>query len=537
MKSGLPFLLMFAVSCSAPTEYARDNPKDPAGEDFEFPNFEGLTSTRVDRHIRLAWNTPFTLYTIYIEKSLNGGPFTITDSIKTGDNAWIDDSVTLPDSIIYQYRVYGRYLNHYSDTLTSYRITSAVNMHSITQEFLDGRPTVRFSPWSAPATTVVLTGDLQTFHLNVDSVSVSLLFEDGSRRYLRRLTQSTFPNPLETQAVKFVVTQYIRGRDIQVWTSRSLDSGHDVSHSLIESIGGHFAAGFPYFYSSGSTQTFISNFLSSNLTALYVPHSPVVSFMERDLDDPMVSTANVTSNRIVYSTQSGKVRSRILTMAQGTHMNVPGPATNVGAYYETGEIVYVRAQSDQPTLASIDRFNVFTQTLISSFPIESTTPKQVLDRPELNEIWVFHRGLMRLNRTTGAVLKDFESDEPINSIVIRNGKAYASFQNNAPYVAIYDLETGTASILQIPFTYNDSMFLTDGIHIVFRQASIIRVFNLTLNKVIATSESFGPMVPVGFLPVHESTLNDFIFVFMDGSINRVIEFHLGTIHYFFRADE
>lgn len=530
----LPLLLLGA--CSQPTEFARDNPIDPTGASFELPGITGLAATRVGRHIRLAWTTPFNRYTIRIERSKNGGAFELRDTLQSNITSWTDTHVALPDSAIYRYRVFGTYLDRSSDTLMSHRITSTINQYTINKEFLDGQTTVRFTPFTVPSTNVVVSGDLQTFHVVIDSVTVSALYENGTTRYLRRLTQATFPNPRDTLAVQFLVRQHVRGRVIQHWTSRTLRSSAYLDANLHETLMGRLTPEVARINASGGSQAVILNHPNSQTTTTYNPTLSTLVFMSRELTDPVRSTVSVTTGRFIYSTQSGLVRSLVVSQGSGTHMDVPGPATILGAYYESGELVYVRSRTGQDTPATLERFNVFTQTPLLSVPIETASPTQVVDRPDLNEIWVFHRGLMRVNRTTGQVLQHFDSDATIRHVLIGNGRAHASFIANTPFVKTYDMATGAVTVYPIPFNYDEALFMTDANHIAYHSERLIRVFRLSRNGVVAENNDQWQEPPVGYLPLNSTSFNRIFYGYQDRSVIQLLELTPEPFYYRFHPD-
>ncbi len=230
MKSGLPILLIIAASCSAPTEFPRDNPVDPTGDAFEIPDLGGLTSTRVDRHIKLTWTESFDRHRIFIERSLDGGPFVLADSLESGVKTWADTTVAFPDSIVYQYRVFGRYLDNHTDTLMSYRITSHIHIAPIQSATVSGDQLI-LSTWATPSLTTDIVNDLQTFYFNRDSTAVSVEYEDGSRQFLQRIGQASFKYLKDIIPLRYVITQHSGGKVISEWTTPVLERFQSSSTS------------------------------------------------------------------------------------------------------------------------------------------------------------------------------------------------------------------------------------------------------------------------------------------------------------------
>ncbi len=230
IRALLPLCLL--IGCSAPTEFPRDNPVDPTGDAFEIPDLGGLTSTRVDRHIKLTWTESFDRHRIFIERSLDGGPFVLADSLDSGVKTWTDTTVSFPDSIVYQYRVFGRYLDNHTDTLMSYRITSHIHIAPIQNATVSGDQLI-LSTWTVPSLTTDIVNDLQSFYFNRDSTAVFVEFEDGTQQYRQRLTQPRFNYLKEKISLRYVVKQYFNGRIVSEWTSPFLEMYQSSNSSLI----------------------------------------------------------------------------------------------------------------------------------------------------------------------------------------------------------------------------------------------------------------------------------------------------------------
>jgi hypothetical protein len=518
MKSGLPFLLMFAVSCSAPTEFPRDNPVDPTGDAFDIPDLGGLTSTRVDRHIKLTWTESFDRHRIFIERSLDEGPFVLADSLESGVKTWTDTTVAFPDSIVYQYRVFGRYLDIHTDTLLSYRITSDLNITSITSAYVR-RDIIILQPMTISGQTVLIADSTQTFFLARDSIAVFVEYPNLSQRHLSRIPDASFVYPKESEPVRFVIRQYSKGREIFEWKTGALTSRLAFGENFDRLVGGTFLR-YPFHYIAPTGKaTFLyrksdihtaDGYTTCVYTFDVTPCS--TSFRYHGL---VYTIIPATPGHIAYNTSNNEARLQSLTEFESTRLNVPDRPMTLGAYYETGELVYIRHKGAIENPLSVDRYNAITQTPISSFTIPDHLVVKLVDFPDKNEIWVFSRGLMRLNRTTGAVIQDFDSDTDIFRILIKEGKGYATFAMGTPFVKIYDMETGAVETLPIPEPYSEIFFLTDGRHVLLVNntdytASLI-AYDLIDQKIVGVTADFGSTNDAFFFLDPNATLEQFVF--------------------------
>jgi len=504
----LPTLLL--VACTQPTEYVRDNPNDPTGTNFELPSVSGLTFKRVDRHIRLDWSTSFDRYTIHIERSVNGGTFALRDTLRSIDTTWIDTSVAMPDSNIYQYRVFGRYQDRSTDTLTSLRITSHLNKRPIS-ELERWRNYISIHPWWPIEREPTIVGGLQTFYMHTDSTMLSVRYPDGSTTHRGRQEAGTFPYVPEYLSRVFVLTQYSRGRAVDEWISPIFDVYYAINPTFDNSFSGRFLPDFPSVY-LGSTQLFLQS-TGPTSVRLYDPVARTQSAALTGITESIASVVGVGSEQILYSTQSGSVFIHTTSDNSRISVNVPGPASTIGSYSETGELVYLRRHDSEPNTGSIDRFNVTTQTLVASFPVSSTSVYRILDRPERNEIWIFDSGLQRINRTTGALIQEFDDTERIKHLIFQNGAAFASFRNQAPYVKRYDLENGQVTTSPMPVPHADLLYLSDGDHIVFRSPNQVKVYRISQARIVAVSPVYPDHQQNVFIPLDSSPQNAFHYVF------------------------
>jgi hypothetical protein len=218
----------------------------------------------------------------------------------------------------------------------------------------------------------------------------------------------------------------------------------------------------------------------------------------------------------VFSNTAGAVFSLLPTLNILTQLSAPGPATTLAAHYASGELVYVRRNESNPSTASIDRFNVNTQPLLASFPVSSTSFQRLLDRPELNEIWIFDRGLRRINRTTGALIQDFDDSELIKSVMFQNGAAFATFRNQAPYVKRYDLATGQITTSTIPVPHDDLVYLADGAHVVLLSQNKILLYRLRDSRLLTELPYLSDHSDAVFLPVDTSGPAEFHVLYKQG---------------------
>lgn len=504
------FPLLFLVACTQPTEYARDNPKDPTGAAFVMPNITGLATSRVGRQIRLAWATPFDRYTIRIERSKNGGPFELRDTLQSSITSWTDTQVAMPDSAIYQYRVFGMYLDRSSDTLTSYRITSDLNLHRISSLWMNGTEEGVLEPWWPIARNVILSGDLQTYYFYVDSLTLTTRYPDGSSINHGPISQSRFAISKEETDRIFEIRQFSQGRMVSLWSSRRLN--YELTLWGVDGVGvyGYFLPDFAYIQ-VGSNQLFPLRY-GRNEIDFFDARNRSFSLGISGIGEPVVSMVTDGTQRVVYSTQSGAVFSHSLTNNSRIALNAPGPATKIAAYYGSGELVYLQAPINQPTLARLNRFNVNTQTLIGSFPVQSTTMYRIIDRPDLNEIWIFDRGLQRINRTTGAELQPFDDANKIKYLLLKDGKAFVTFRGSASYVKQYDLETGDYVRHTITVPFSDMIYLSDGDHVAYRNSERIYIYRLSNHRIIGSHIGTTLRNQDYFLPENSSQYRSFFYV-------------------------
>lgn len=511
----LPTLLM--VACTQPTEYVRDNPNDPTGTNFELPSVSGLTSTRVDRQIRLDWSTSFDRYTIHIERSVNGGAFALRDTLRSTDTTWVDTSVAMPDSNIYQYRVFGRYQDRSTDTITSFRITSEINPRPISG--LEKRfDFIAIHSWPFVVKSPSITGDLQIFYLNTDSTTLSVRYPDGSTIQRGLQEGPTFTAATEDHSRVFVLTQYSRGQAVVEWDSPTYNVFFRVTPTFESRLSGPFLPGLPSVY-LGATQLFLQSAGEGSIR-LYNPLARTHSTPLAGLDESIVSAIGVGADQLLYSTESGDVFSHSTSDNNRVQLPIPGPATTIGAYHENGELVYVR-RHPEPGVASIDRFNVTTQTLVASFPVSSTSFHRILDRPERNEIWIFDRGLQRINRTTGELIQNFDDTERIKYMLIQHGAVYATFRNLVPYVKRYDLETGDVLTSTMPVPHDDLIYLSDGDHVALLSQHQVKVYRLSESRIMVISPVYSNLQQKTFLPLDAGPANSYQFLFAQSFVSHV----------------
>ena len=502
--------LLFLVACTQPTEFTRDNPNDPTGTSFELPSFGGLTVQRADRTLFLTWNTPFDRYTIHIERSVNGGPFVLRDTLSSERVFWSDTSVALPDSAIYQYRVFGRYQNRSSDTLTSYRITSDINPVQITG-LVSRSGFISIHPWVQPAREPSVSGDLQTFYIDTDSTMLSVRYPDGSTVSMGRQTELTFRFTTEERRREYVFTQYSRGRPVSEWVSPVFDVYYRIFPRSQNQFSELFPADFPS-VQLGNAQWFLQKAGTTSIR-LFDPIARTQSATLTGITEPIVSVIGLGSNRIIYSTTSGAVYSHSISDNTRSLLPLPGSATTLGAYHDSGELVYLQVVPGSPSTATLNRFNVISQTLVTSFPVPTTSVHRIIDRPDRNELWLFDRGLMRLNRSTGAIIQDVDDTERIKLLLVKDGTAYATFHNQVPYVKRYDLETGVVTTSSMPAAHSELLYLTDGNHIVFRAGNQIKLFRLSENRIVGASVVYQDHSPNVFMPVEAALPNRFHYIY------------------------
>ncbi len=509
-------LLCLLVGCTpTPTEYPRDNPVDPTGDAFDIPDLGGLTSTRVDRHIKLTWTESFDRHRIIIERSLDGGPFVLADSLESGVKTWADTTVAFPDSIVYQYRVFGRYLDNHTDTLMSYRITSLIHIAPIQNATVSGDQLI-LSTWTVPSLTTDIVTDLQTFYFNRDSTAVFVEYEDGSRQYVQRISQPSFKYPVESEPMRLVITQHSRGRVISEWKTDLLHPGVSFGTFSIKSYTGQLGNNTPLYVSPSGKSMFLydrSNPNSSNetITCTY-------THLEED-DCPIYfrsyggirSVVDGPPGQIIFLASLNAVLRQPLHQYEGSHLHPPGLTLALGSYNESGELFYLGRSGGFPIQYSLNRYNVVTQTLVSSLPVPALSPTKLLDRPEKNEIWIFEDGLMRMDRATGDVLQEFDSDEQIFQLIFRNGKGYATFFNRKPYVKIYDMGDGRVETIAVPIPYEQILFLPDGRHVLLLSSGTLMAYDLLDDRLIAKM-AYSINFQTGFLPDPDSTLERFTII-------------------------
>ncbi len=516
---------MLLVACTQPTEYVRDNPNDPTGTSFVLPSVSGLTSTRVERQIRLDWSTSFDRYTIHIERSVNGGAFALRDTLRSTDTTWVDTSVAMPDSNMYQYRVFGRYLDQSSDTITSYRITSEISPRPIThmdREF--GSGPIRIHGWQHPVRQPFLSGDLLTHYMATDSTTLTVRYSDGSTIQRGLLEVPYFHIPTEETSRDFVLIQYSRGRVVSQWVSPTLELVYSIVPGFGNPISSPLLAGMPSVFLSSEfvdSQSFFLQSAGATSIRLYDARYRSSSTLLTGITEPIVSAIGSSTNRLVFSNESGAVFSLFPAFNILTQLSVPGPATTLGAHYASGELVYVRRHVGDPNTASIDRFNVTTQTLLASFPVSSNSFQRILDRPERNEIWIFDRGLRRINRTTGALIQDFDDSELVKYLMFQNGAAFATFRNQAPYVKRYDLATGQITTSTVPVPNDDLLYLADGAHIVILSQNKIALYRLSESRILAEVPYLVNHSDAFFLPVDTSDPDELHVVYKQGELSHL----------------